>query len=190
MIDLHGAFKLTTVVSVYSAAAYESEAWNSVLKSSHPKSNRSHPKHWKAHVGVTANDGRVKMIACKPWIDMIFCGHEPKRFGWEQSEPKMLPALGPLGNLRTWKTLGMGVHETWTRPENTNGAWTVKDLCEIVLCRYREKRTDKPGSWFSGARARVTVDDEAPEYIPSLLKLSQYTGNPNLGAWAIVDASE
>ena len=180
LIDLRGAFKLTTVVSVYSAAAYEGEAWKSELNCLTRYQQGLSPNHWKLHVGVTANDGNVEMVACAPWRDMMFCGHEPKRFGWQQYEP-----FTEMG-----KTLGIGGHETWMSKGNTGGAWTVKDLCEIVLGRYRVKRTDKPGSWLFGARVRVAVDDDLdnpdPEKLPTLLKLTQYCGNSRWGAWAIV----
>ena len=66
LIDLRGAFKLTTVVSVYSAAAYEGEAWKTELNCLTRYQQGLSPNHWKLHVGVTANDGNVEMVACAP----------------------------------------------------------------------------------------------------------------------------
>ena len=178
LIDLRGAFKLTTVVTVYAPKAYEGKDWRQ--ESTHLKrQNGLSADHLRSHVGVTANEGLVKMVACATLSDTMFSGREPKRDGWKKYQPD--PAMG--------QTVGMAVHEIWKRQGNTGGAWTVKDLCEVVLCRYREKRTTKPGSLLYGARARIAVDDHEddldPANLPTLLKLSQYCGDQRPGAWAI-----
>ena len=88
------------------------------------------------------------------------------------------------------KSVGRVLHETWT-PQNDEKLWTVKDLCEVVLSRYRKKRTPsfKPGSWLFGARARVACDDDEddpdPENLSTRLTLSKHCGDASWGAWAI-----
>ena len=178
-IDFEGAFKLTTVVTAY-AKAYEGEDWRLELKHFNDKNNGFSTDHLPSQVGLTANDGCIKMVDCGHHNEKMFCGRGPKQFGWKNYEREA----------GTNQIVGMAIHETWMRPGKTDGQWTVQDLCEIVLCRYRVKRPNKLGSWLYGARARIAVDDDEkdtdPESLPTLLKLSKYCGNQGSGAWAII----
>ena len=174
-------FKLATVVSLYSRKAYEGKDWDEEKIHLQKIQKGLSYDHWRAHVGATANNGRVVMRVCENVNDTMYCGREPRRRGWLQYEPKI--ALKQL--------VGRAIHETWT-PQNDEKLWTVKDLCEVVLSRYRKKRTPsfKPGSWLFGARARVACDDDEddpdPENLPTRLKLTKaIAGTPVRGAWAI-----
>lgn len=180
LIDLRGEFKLATVVSLYSRKAYEGKDWDEEKIHLQKIQKGLSYDHWRAHVGATANNGRVVMRVCENVNDTMYCGREPRRRGWLQYEPKI--ALKQL--------VGRAIHETWT-PQNDEKLWTVKDLCEVVLSRYRKKRTPsfKPGSWLFGARARVACDDDEddpdPENLPTRLKLTKHCGDASWGAWAI-----
>ena len=134
-IDFEGAFKLTTVVTAY-AKAYEGEDWRLELKHFNDKNNGFSTDHLPSQVGLTANDGCVKMVDCGHHNEKMFCGRGPKQFGWKNYEREA----------GTNQIVGMAIHETWMRPGKTDGQWTVQDLCEIVLCRYRVKRPNKLGS--------------------------------------------
>ena len=180
LIDLRGEFKLATVVTLYSRKAYEGEDWEAEKFHLQKIQKGLSPDHWSAHVGAMANNGRVVMRRCENVGDTMYCGREPRRHGWLEYEPEM--GMKQL--------VGRVIHETWT-PQNDEKLWTVKDLCEVVLSRYRKKRTPsfKPGSWLFGARARVACDDDEddpdPENLPTRLKLSKHCGDPSWGAWAI-----
>lgn len=182
LTDLRGEFKLATVVSLYSRKAYEGEDWEKEKFHLRKGQKGLSKDHWSAHVGVMANNGRVVMRLCENVGDTMYCGREPRRHGWLQYEPEY--ALKQF--------VGRVIHETWT-PQNDEKLWTVKDLCEVVLSRYRKKRTPsfKPGSWLFGARARVACDDDEdeddpdPENLPTRLKLSKHCGDASWGAWAI-----
>ena len=184
LIDLRGEFKLATVVSLYSRKAYEGEDWEAEKFHLQKIQKGLSPQHWSAHVGAMANNGRVVMCRCENMGDTMYCGREPRRHGWLEYEPEMAFEL-PLK-----QSVGRVLHETWT-PQNDEKLWTVKDLCEVVLSRYRKKRTPsfKPGSWLFGARARVACDDDEddpdPENLSTRLTLSKHCGDASWGAWAI-----
>ena len=184
LIDLRGEFKLATVVSLYSRKAYEGEDWEAEKFHLQKIQKGPSPDHWSAHVGAMANNGRVVMRRCENMGDTMYCGREPRRHGWLEYEPEMAFEL-PLK-----QSVGRVLHETWT-PQNDEKLWTVKDLCEVVLSRYRKKRTPsfKPGSWLFGARARVACDDDEddpdPENLSTRLTLSKHCGDAGWGAWAI-----
>lgn len=184
LIDLRGEFKLATVVSLYSRKAYDGEDWEEEKFHLQKIQKGPSPDHWSAHVGAMANNGRVVMRRCENMGDTMYCGREPRRHGWLEYEPEMAFEL-PLK-----QSVGRVLHETWT-PQNDEKLWTVKDLCEVVLSRYRKKRTPsfKPGSWLFGARARVACDDDEddpdPENLSTRLTLSKHCGDAGWGAWAI-----
>jgi hypothetical protein len=184
LIDLRGEFKLATVVSLYSRKAYDGEDWEEEKFHLQKIQKGPSPDHWSAHVGAMANNGRVVMRRCENMGDTMYCGREPRRHGWLEYEPEMAFEL-PLK-----QSVGRVLHETWT-PQNDEKLWTVKDLCEVVLSRYRKKRTPsfKPGSWLFGARARVACDDDEddpdPENLSTRLTLSKHCGDGSWGAWAI-----
>jgi hypothetical protein len=184
LIDLRGEFKLATVVSLYSRKAYEGEDWEAEKFHLQQIQKGLSPQHWSAHVGAMANNGRVVMRRCENMGDTMYCGREPRRHGWLEYEPEMAFEL-PLK-----QSVGRVLHETWT-PQNDEKLWTVKDLCEVVLSRYRKKRTPsfKPGSWLFGARARIACDDDEddpdPENLSTRLTLSKHCGDGSWGAWAI-----
>jgi hypothetical protein len=184
LIDLRGEFKLATVVSLYSRKAYDGEDWEEEKFHLQKIQKGPSPQHWSAHVGAMANNGRVVMRRCENMGDTMYCGREPRRHGWLEYEPEMAFEL-PLK-----QSVGRVLHETWT-PQNDEKLWTVKDLCEVVLSRYRKKRTPsfKPGSWLFGARARIACDDDEddpdPENLSTRLTLSKHCGDAGWGAWAI-----
>lgn len=185
LIDLRGDFRLATVVSLYHRKAYEGSDWRAEATHLRVGQVGLSGHHWNSHIRATVNDGRARMTECACCSDTMFCGHEPAREGWMLYTPET--GMG--------QTVGQAVHETWKVKDSV---WRVKDLCEVVLARYRVRRDPefKPGSWLHGARARVACDDEedpaAPdaEDLPTRLRLSQFCGDQRWGAWAIVGGTE
>ena len=167
---------MATVVSLYSRKAYEGKDWDEEKIHLQKIQKGLSYDHWRAHVGATANNGRVVMRVCENVNDPMYCGREPRRRGWLQYEPKI--ALKQL--------VGRAIHETWTLPkrrEALDGERPVRSQ----LSRYRKKRTPsfKPGSWLFGARARVACDDDEddpdPENLPTRLKLTSLLRGRQLG---------
>lgn len=126
----------------------------------------------------TANHGRVTIVGCEKVGDTAYRSNPPGCYGEHNIGPDMLEAH--IEGYPVQK-LSFTAIEKWDTCPKRGESWTCRDLCEVILTRYREKHPEMMGSWLFGARNRWAVvgddGDEGGFSPPGSVTLTPFLGN-------------